>query len=113
MHRIIYSDPEPIATHRPDAPRDLIRIVRKALAKDPDDRYQTMKDLAIDLRELLREIESHPSGVATSGPPRPRRRWIPVAAMLAAGAIARRSGPSHSSPPSEVRRGGLNASPSL
>ena len=88
LHRIIYSDPEPIATLRADAPRDLNRILRKALAKDPDDRYQTMKDLAIDLRELLRELDSHPSGVATSAPPAPRRRWIPIAAALVAAAIA-------------------------
>jgi len=88
LHRIIYSDPEPIATYRADAPRDLIRIVRKALAKDPNDRYQTMKDLAIDLRDLLRELDSHPSAVAMVAPPARPRRWIPVAAMLVAVTIA-------------------------
>jgi serine/threonine protein kinase/Tol biopolymer transport system component len=88
LHRILYNDPEPIATHRPDAPRDLIRIVRKALAKDPDDRYQTMKDLAIDLRELLRELDAHPGAAAMSAPPAPRRRWIAIAAVLVTVAIA-------------------------
>jgi len=89
LHRIIYSDPEPIAAHRTGVPRDLVRIVRKALAKDPDDRYQTMKDLAIDLRELLREIDAHPSGATRRAPPGPRRRWIAIAAaVLVAGAIA-------------------------
>lgn len=87
LHRIIYSDPEPMAAHRADAPRDLIRIARKALAKNPDDRYQTMKDLAIDLRELIRELDAHPSGAAGT-PPALRRRWIPVAAMLAVAAMA-------------------------
>jgi serine/threonine protein kinase len=57
LHRIIYSDPEPISAHRTGVPRDLVRIVRKALAKEPDDRYQTMRDVAIDLRELIRELE--------------------------------------------------------
>ncbi len=88
LHRIIYDDPDPMAAHRADVPRDLVRIVRKALAKDPDDRYQTVKDLAIDLRELRRELDAHPSGVAMTAPPAPRRRWIPIAAMLVAGAIA-------------------------
>ena len=83
LHRIIYSDPDPIAIQRAGVPRELIRIVRKALAKDPDQRYQTMKDLAIDLRAL----GAHPSGV-TGSAPRPRRWWIPVAAVLVAGAIA-------------------------
>ena len=88
LHQIIYSDPEPIEARRTGVPRDLVRIVRKALAKDPDDRYQTMKDLAIDLRELLRELDANPSGVTRRVPPGPRRWWIPVAAVLLAGAIA-------------------------
>ncbi|HEX6088091.1 MAG TPA: protein kinase [Thermoanaerobaculia bacterium] len=87
LHRLLYDDPEPIATHRPEAPRDLIRIVRKTLAKNPDDRYQTMKDLAIDLRELIRELDAHPGAVATSATPAPRRRWLAVAAILVAIAL--------------------------
>ncbi|HYK05729.1 MAG TPA: protein kinase [Thermoanaerobaculia bacterium] len=88
LHRIIYSDPEPLAAHRTGVPRDLVRIVRKALAKDPDDRYQMMKDLATDLRELLRELDAHPSAATRRVPPGPRRRWIPIAAVLVAVAIA-------------------------
>jgi len=38
-------------------PSDLTRIVRRCLAKDPDDRYQSIKEVAIDLRELRRELE--------------------------------------------------------
>jgi len=36
----------------------LARVFEKALEKDPDERYQTMKDLAIDLRRLRQERES-------------------------------------------------------
>jgi len=68
LHKIIYSDPEPVRALRPDTPPELIRIIRKALAKEPDERYQTARDLAIDLRELLREMESNPSGVAITAP---------------------------------------------
>lgn len=88
LHRIIYSDPEPLAAHRTDVPRDLVRIVRKALAKNPDDRYQTMKDLAIDLRELLRELDAHPSGATRRAPARSRRWWIAIAAVLVACSVA-------------------------
>ena len=35
-----------------DAPEELLRILRKALKKKADDRYQDIKDFALDLREL-------------------------------------------------------------
>jgi Tol biopolymer transport system component/predicted Ser/Thr protein kinase len=38
-------------------PRDLQRIVRRCLAKDPELRYQSMKDLALDLREASLDEE--------------------------------------------------------
>jgi eukaryotic-like serine/threonine-protein kinase len=58
LHKIIY-EPAPLLTEfNPTAPADLQRIVRRCLAKDPDERYQTIKDVAIELKELRREIES-------------------------------------------------------
>ena len=39
------------------APADLQRIVRRCLAKDPDERYQSIQDVAIELKELRRELE--------------------------------------------------------
>ncbi len=84
LHQIIHTDPEPIRSVRGDAPPELIRIVRKALAKDPDDRYQTMRDMAIDLRDLLREVESSTSGISTAAAVAPpRRQWVwPAVAIL-------------------------------
>lgn len=38
-------------------PIELQRIVRKALQKERDERYQTVKDLLLDLRDLKRELE--------------------------------------------------------
>jgi len=58
LHKIIY-EPAPLLTDfNPSAPADLQRIVRRCLAKDPDERYQTIKDVAIELKELRHEIES-------------------------------------------------------
>lgn len=87
LHKIIYDEPEPIRALRPDVPPDLARIVRKALAKDPDERYQSAKDLAIDLRDLMREIDSNPSGASMTSPPvtapAAKRRIWPIAAACA------------------------------
>ena len=41
-----------------DAPAELQRIIRKALAKNVDERYQTAKDLLIDLKSLRRQSNS-------------------------------------------------------
>jgi len=56
LNKIIREEASPISGFRPDAPGHLQRIVRRCLAKDPEDRYQTIKDIAIELRELSREL---------------------------------------------------------
>jgi serine/threonine protein kinase len=40
-----------------DTPAELQRIVRKSLQKHTDERYQTVKDLQLDLKNLKRELE--------------------------------------------------------
>jgi serine/threonine-protein kinase len=58
LYKVIYEPAPSIKEFSPAAPADLERIVRRCLAKDPDDRYQTIKDVKIDLRDLRRELES-------------------------------------------------------
>ena len=41
----------------PDAPPELVRIIRKTLTKDREKRYQSIKDLAVDLENLRWELE--------------------------------------------------------
>jgi serine/threonine-protein kinase len=50
-------EPAPLARHAADVPLQLERIVKKALAKDREERYQTVKDLALDLKSLRRELD--------------------------------------------------------
>ncbi len=77
LHKVIHDDPAPLQDLIPDAPPELRRIIRKCLAKDPDERYQSAKDLAIDLRELKREIDSQPRGMAAiAAPARNRGVWM-------------------------------------
>jgi serine/threonine protein kinase/TolB-like protein/Tfp pilus assembly protein PilF len=64
LNKIIRGPVPPITAFRPDAPNHLQRIVRRSLAKDREDRYQTIKDVAIELRDLRREMEN--SGVPTT-----------------------------------------------
>jgi eukaryotic-like serine/threonine-protein kinase len=54
---LLEREPPPLARSTREAPDELERLVRKALAKDRDDRYQTAKDLLIDLRNLRRKLD--------------------------------------------------------
>ena len=54
---ILQREPIPLTRYVPDVPPELERIVTKALTKDRNERYQTAKDLLIDLRNLKRRIE--------------------------------------------------------
>jgi serine/threonine protein kinase len=58
LNRIIREPVIPIADFNPNAPSDLQRIVRRCLAKDPEERYQTIKDVAIELKEVRRELQA-------------------------------------------------------
>ncbi len=55
---ILEREPEPLAEEGSGVPEALQRIVRKALRKDREKRYQTSKDLALDLESLRREMEA-------------------------------------------------------
>lgn len=57
MHAILHRDPKLPDGAQPEVPADLQRILSRALAKTPRDRYQTVGELAIELRALKRDIE--------------------------------------------------------
>lgn len=68
LHSLIYEPPPPIKDHNPNAPPELQRIVRRCLAKDKEERYQTIKEVAIELKELRRELETAPDLHSTASP---------------------------------------------
>jgi serine/threonine protein kinase/Flp pilus assembly protein TadD len=57
MSGILQNEPSPLAEHLPDGPRELDRIISRALRKDREERYQTVKDLLTDLKDLKRQLE--------------------------------------------------------
>jgi serine/threonine-protein kinase len=54
---LLQKEPQPLSTLAPDVPAELQHIVSKAMRKDRDERYQTVKSLLIDLTTLKQELE--------------------------------------------------------
>ncbi|HKF44323.1 MAG TPA: protein kinase [Thermoanaerobaculia bacterium] len=87
---IIREEPEPIGQVNPKAPAPVRWIIERCLAKDPEERYASTKDLARDLAAARGHLSeaSASGGVAAAEPvPAKRRGWLlPAAAALLAGA---------------------------
>jgi serine/threonine protein kinase/Tol biopolymer transport system component len=88
LSAIIREEPEPVSRVNPRAPAPYRWIVERCLAKDPEDRYISTRDLARDLksvREHVSEVTSSASG-ATPVSAAPRRRvvawWLAVATLV-------------------------------
>ena len=69
--RILHAQPEALARFNYDVPAELDRIIRKCLEKDRERRYQSARDLLIDLKNIKRDSDS---GKAAEVLPR-RERW--------------------------------------
>ncbi len=54
---IVEREPPSISQYVDAVPAELERIVRKALRKDPEERYQIVREMATDLRSLRKELE--------------------------------------------------------
>ncbi len=54
---ILKTEPAPLSGFNQEIPAELERIVSKTLEKDREERYQTAKDLLVDLRRLKKQLE--------------------------------------------------------
>jgi non-specific serine/threonine protein kinase len=87
---ILRDQPQPISEGRPELPHHLGRIISLCLAKEPDRRYQSARDLRNELEVLQREVTeglSRPSTLSGeipvgTGRPAWRRTTIGAAALV-------------------------------
>ncbi len=54
---ILNKEPVPLSRQTTEVPNEIERIVNKTLRKDREERYQTAKDVLIDLKDVKRELE--------------------------------------------------------
>ena len=109
LHKLVYEPAPPLSEFNPDAPAELERIIHRCLEKDPEERYQTIRDVVIELKHLRREIDesvdarsaraeiatqSMPTGSASAGQLTARRgsqKWLTMALLglllIAGGAL--------------------------
>ena len=97
VHRIVYEEPAPLARLVPSLDPRLIRIVERALAKDPDQRYSTLRSMAAEINAARQSLDgtlAAPTGIATPSPtafhsPSPARVGSPTTLQLSTAARAR------------------------
>ena len=111
LSAVMRDDPQPLSGVNPALPRDLIKIVKKCLAKDPERRYQSAKDLRNDLEELRGDLVSGEltmpmrSGSGTGRFAAPRRystKAFAAVLAIAVTAVAWASWTSTRTPPAET-----------
>ena len=86
---IMTTEPSPLTTVSPLTPAGLERAVKKCLAKDPEERWQSAGDLSSELRWIA-ESGSQSGAATIPSPARSRRRlltWVAAALIAAAGIL--------------------------
>jgi serine/threonine protein kinase/Tol biopolymer transport system component len=68
LYRIVYEPAPLLKDFDPAASPELQRVIRRCLQKDPDERYQSIHDVALELKELRREMEGDTQLDATIPP---------------------------------------------
>jgi Tol biopolymer transport system component len=85
---ILREEPKAIAELNPAAPAPLRWTIERCLAKEPDERFASTKDLAHDLKSVRDHLSETSAAIHPAAPPRQRPGWLaPAAAALVLGAL--------------------------
>jgi len=85
MSAILEKDPEPISSVQPLTPPALDHALRRALAKEPDERWQSAADLRAELKWIAEGSSAvHAAPALSRHRKRPRLPWLVAAALLVA-----------------------------
>jgi serine/threonine protein kinase len=90
MAAILGTEPPALGTLRPEAPPALGRLIKTCLAKDPDERWQTAHDVALQLRSIAEggsdaQLAAQPAALQKTRHDRLARTVAAVALLLALG----------------------------
>ena len=106
VHRVVYEEPEPLSLLVQDLPESVERVLARAMAKDPEARYQTAEAFAEDAEDVaagqvprhaggddlvLVDETPHPTAYATPGVP--ASVSPPALPALAGGALDTKTAP--------------------
>ena len=87
MNAILKEEPPEVSTTGARLPPGLDRIVRHCMEKNPEERFQSARDLAFDLQSLSGSVESHvaTAGISVRAPRRSALLWGAVAVLALVG----------------------------
>jgi TolB-like protein/Flp pilus assembly protein TadD len=69
IYSIMHEEPEPMTGLRAGVPMELERMAKKAMSKNPDERYQRADEMAVDLKRTLQTLSKTKPAVVTPGLP--------------------------------------------
>ena len=90
---ILGKEPAPMARYARNVPEALEWIVTKALTKDPDERYQTAKEMMVDLRRIKQRLDAQSEIERSSAPDA-----VPIGSRISSPATQTASGHSTAQP---------------
>jgi eukaryotic-like serine/threonine-protein kinase len=85
---ILEREPAPITSIKPLTPRSLDHVIRRCMAKDPDDRWQSARDLALELQSVSQLDSAPTSGAVLARSGLGKRRELIAWAVAAVALLA-------------------------
>jgi serine/threonine protein kinase len=79
LHAVVHAEAKPLPE---DVPLPLRMLVEKALEKDPSDRFESMRDMVVDLRRMVRQSAEAPPALAAVSRLKRARTWLAASVAL-------------------------------